>query len=114
MVRRASAFFADRDLLLTPTCTIKPRPLGTFDPDVPGATVDTIFDQLGPHETFTALFNATGQPAISLPLYLSREGLPIGLQFVGRFGEEQVLLSLAHALEAGVRWQERMPKVHAG
>ena len=76
VVRRASAFFVNYDVLLTPTCVITPRPLGTFNPDAPNATVDMMFDQLGPHETFTALFNATGQPAISLPLCTSQEGLP--------------------------------------
>ena len=114
VVRRASAFFAEHDVLLTPTCTITPRALGTFDPDAPNATVDMIFDQLGPHETFTALFNATGQPAISLPLCMSREGLPIGVQFASRFGNDDVLLALARTLEEAMPWRDRVPPVHVG
>ena len=71
-----------------------------------------MFDQLGPHETFTALFNATGQPAISLPLCASREGLPIGVQFVSRLGEDDVLLALAKTLEEAKPWRDRLPAVH--
>ncbi|MBT5435499.1 MAG: amidase, partial [Rhodospirillaceae bacterium] len=114
VVRRASAFFDKHDVLLTPTCTITPRTLGTFDPDAPGATVGMIFDQLGPHETFTALFNATGQPAISLPLGQGDTGLPIGIQVVSRFGRDDVLLALAATLEEAMPWKDRVPTVHAG
>ncbi len=110
--RRASSFLKDHDVLLTPTCTIAPKTLGTYDPDVPDATVDTMFDQLGPHETFTALFNATGQPAISLPLCTSQHGLPIGVQFVSRLGEDDVLLALAKNLEEAKPWRDRVPAIH--
>jgi amidase len=110
--RSVAVFWTRHDMLLTPTCTILPRPLGTFDPDAPGADADAMFDQLAPHETFTALFNATGQPAISLPLEVSSDGLPIGLQFVARFGDEARLLALAAQLEAAQPWSGRRPAVH--
>lgn len=110
--RRVGRFFTRFDILLTPTCTIEPTPLGTYDPDIPGATAHTLFEQLAPLETFTALFNATGLPALSLPLQETSEGLPLGMQFVARFGEEATLFRLAAALEAAKPWAVRRPQVH--
>lgn len=110
--RRVGGFFNRYDILITPTCTTEPSVLGTYDPDVSGATADTIFDQLAPHETFTALFNATGLPALSLPLSQSELGLPLGVQFVGRFGDEATLFRLASALEQAKPWLSRRPPIH--
>ena len=62
---------------------------------------------------FCIPFNVTGQPAISLPLHISADGLPIGVQFVAAAGREDVLLRLAAQLEAELRWSERRPMVHA-
>src|SRR5690606_18380738 len=86
------------DLLVTPTCTVAPLPLDAVDLDKPGATVQDLFDHLAPVETFTALFNATGQPALSLPLMQTGSGLPIGIQLIGRHGDEDVLLGLGRDL----------------
>ena len=58
---------------------------------------------------FTATQNATGQPAINLPLHWNKEGLPIGVQFVGRFGDELGLLKLAAQLEKAAPWKDRRP-----
>ena len=58
---------------------------------------------------FTALQNATGQPAISIPLHRTSDGLPIGVQFVGRFGDEQLLLQLAAQLEQAKPWNKHKP-----
>jgi amidase len=110
--RQVVAFCNRYDVLLTPTCTILPPLLGTYDPDRAGADADDMFDQLAPFESFTALFNATGQPAISLPLEESEGGLPIGMQFVGRFGGEATLLRLAAQLEAALPWAGRRPRIH--
>ncbi|RMG13576.1 MAG: amidase, partial [Planctomycetota bacterium] len=57
----------------------------------------------------TMLFNMTGQPAISLPLHWSPDGLPIGTQWVGRFGDEATLLRLASQLETARPWADRLP-----
>ena len=108
-VRRIGEFFEIYDILITPTCTITARPLGTFDPDAEG--ID-LFDQLAPHETFTSLFNATGQPAISLPLSVTEQGLPMGIQFAARFGDEARLLRLSAQLEQAIRWGRRRPQIH--
>jgi amidase len=61
---------------------------------------------------FTAMQNFTGQPAISLPLHWSKSGLPIGVQFVGRFGEEHLLLQLAAQIEKAAPWIEKKPPVY--
>ena len=58
---------------------------------------------------FTPLFNATGQPAMSVPLHWSEAGLPIGMQFATRFGEDATLLRLAAQLERARPWFDRRP-----
>jgi amidase len=63
--------------------------------------------------TYTAPFNATGQPAISLPLHWSAGGLPIGVQLVAAFGREDVLLRIASQLGQARPWNERRPTIHA-
>ena len=65
------------------------------------------------HESFLPVFNATGQPAISLPLAMSASGLPIGIQLVGRFGAEALLLRVAAVLEQALPWAGRIPALHA-
>ena len=67
-----------------------------------------------PVAVFTAGFNATGQPAISLPLHTSVEGLPIGVQLVAAYGREDVLLRVASQLEEAAPWAERTPPIFAG
>ncbi|MFO1057606.1 MAG: amidase [Dongiaceae bacterium] len=112
VTRQVAAFFGDVDLLLTPTMTVPPLPLDAHRLDEPGATVKDLFDHLAPIESFTALFNATGQPAMSLPLGWSPQGLPLGLQLVGRFGDEARLFRIAGALEEAMPWRDRRPPIH--
>ncbi|WP_315927799.1 amidase [Mesorhizobium sp. SP-1A] len=119
ITRQLGRFLARYDLLLTPTATIVPEPVGTFDPNRPGIDADGVFDDLAPKETFTALFNGTGQPAISLPLGRSRDGLPIGVQLAARFGRDDHLLAVARQLEEesagrpGI-WGQGIPAIYAG
>jgi amidase len=61
---------------------------------------------------FTGVQNVTGQSAISLPLAWSRSGLPIGVQFVGRFGEEHLLLQHAAQIERTEPWSKKRPPVY--
>jgi amidase len=112
VTRRVGAFFRDHDVLLTPTNVVLPLPLEAHDLNAPGATVKDFFDHLAPIETFTALFNATGQPALSLPLHISHDGLPIGLQLIARFADEATLFRLAAQLEEVFAWKDRRPMVH--
>lgn len=112
VIRQVGSFFEEYDVLITPTNTCLPLPLSAHKLDTPGATVKDLFDHLAPIETFSALFNGTGHPAISLPLHESRSGLPIGMQFVARFGGEATLLRLAASLEIARAWISRKPPIH--
>jgi amidase len=107
--RQVARLFETYDMLVTPTCTVTPMPIETTDLDKPDATARDFFDHLAPIETFTALFNATGQPALSVPLMQSDDGLPIGIQLVGRFGADDTILSLARTLEQAAPWDRRPP-----
>lgn len=111
--RRIAAWWADDgyDLLLTPTCAEPPPRLGEFDapPDNPIAPLIRAI----PFGTFTAGFNTTGQPAISLPLHMTPDGLPVGVQLVGAYGREDLLLRVAAQLEEARGWSRRTPPVHA-
>ncbi len=94
------------DLLLTPTIAKEPPPLGWLtDPAAgPGGHIREVM-------VFTAQFNITGQPAISLPMHWSAAGLPIGVQLVGGYGREDVLIRVASQLEAAHPWSARRPRV---
>jgi len=62
---------------------------------------------------FTAPFNMSGQPGISLPLHHGADGLPIGVQLVAASGREDLLLQVAAQLEAAAPWAARRPTLHA-
>jgi amidase len=99
------------DLLLTPTLGEPPLPLGTLDspPDNPMHG----YLRAGEFVPFTAQFNVTGQPGISLPLSWNGEGLPIGSQLVAAYGREDLLLRVAAQLEQARPWAERRPPLHS-
>ncbi|MBU6473112.1 MAG: amidase [Alphaproteobacteria bacterium] len=111
--RTVAPFFASHDLLLTPTMTEPPALLGAMNANAPGldglAWTEAIFNA----SPFTPLFNVTGQPAASIPLALSAEGLPIGMQFAARFGDEATLFQLAGQLERAKPWAPLRPPVFA-
>ena len=98
------------DLLLTPTIPEPPPRLGEFD----ATPTDPLhgFARGGAFVAFTLPFNVTGQPAISLPLHWSSDGLPIGVQLVAAYGREDVLIRVAAQLEAARPWRDRRPPVH--
>jgi Asp-tRNA(Asn)/Glu-tRNA(Gln) amidotransferase A subunit family amidase len=105
--RVVARFFTGYDLLLSPTMCRPPYPLGVLDlmtNDVERYT-EAILGSIG----FTALFNSAGNPAMSVPLAWSRSGLPIGVQFAARFGDEATLFRLGAQLESAQPWAERRP-----
>ena len=106
-------FFSRYDVLLTPTLGATLPPVGHYDPAAWIEPRDT-FATWSRWESFLPVFNTTGQPAISLPLHQSSDGLPIGMQLVAGPGEEALLLSLAATLEEALPWRDRLPSAYAG
>ena len=105
--RVVAAFFESYDVWLTPTLAEPPYPLGSFA--FSEETRRQHLERIGRFTGFTLLANATGQPAMSVPLYWNAAGLPIGVQFAGRFGDEASLFRLAAQLEAARPWAGRWP-----
>jgi amidase len=106
--REMAAFFARYDVLLTPTLATPPPRLGALNQNEAGVdALDFLRKGLFAFAPFCAAFNVTGQPAMSVPLYWNGAGLPVGVQFAARFGEEALLFRLAGQLEAARPWKER-------
>ena len=107
--RIVAAWQQPYDMWLTPTLGGPPMPIGTMDFDLtdPMAAYAPVLD----YTPFNAIQNVTGQPAISLPLHWNDAGLPIGVQFAGRFGDDAGLLALATQLEAAAAWSARKPPI---
>jgi amidase len=111
VARDIARFFLKYDIWLTPTLGEPPVLLGTFD-----SSPENPLQGLRRAEAFvpfTPICNATGQPAMSVPLYWNAEGLPVGVHFVGRFGDEATLFRLAAQLESARPWADRRPTVSA-
>ena len=126
--RSMAPFFARHDVLLTPTLASPPALTGALQPSVAEQRFIRIVNVLNAgwlmnalgavklqaektfaYMPFTPLFNATGQPAMSVPLHWNEAGLPIGMQFAARFGEDATLLRLAAQLERARPWFDRRP-----
>jgi len=107
--RRLVTFLAPYDVLLTPALAERPLPLGTLDTAAPHPMAT--FTRSGQFTPFTPVVNATGQPAISLPLYHGQDGLPLAVQLVGRPAGEEGLLALSAQLEAVLPWADRRPAI---
>jgi amidase len=105
--RRLGTFFETIDVLVTPTLGGAPVPIGSL-----GGTMEdlaALAPALSKVASFLGVYNVTGQPAMSMPLHHSTDGLPIGVQFVGRFGAEHTLFSLAGQIERAAPWWNRRP-----
>jgi amidase len=107
--RRMAAWWSSYDLLLTPTVAAPPPELGWFTAEGPAREGP----RLASFIPYTAQFNMTGQPAISLPLHWSAGGLPVGVQLVAAYGREDVLVRVAAQLENAAPWADKRPRVHA-
>jgi amidase len=106
--RAVARFFLGYDLLITPTLAEPPARIGRFALSNP----DFLDHRLGPdgiarYSPFCPIFNISGQPAITLPLHWSADGLPVGVHFAGRFGADGLLLKLAAELERAAPWADR-------
>jgi amidase len=131
--RVVGAFFTTYDLLVTPTLATPPFPIGQLQPSASERAALALFGKLRMggvlraagllDETarkvfgfmpYTPLFNVTGQPAMSVPLYWNAQGLPIGTQVVARLGDEAMLFRLAAQLEQARPWGNRRPAELAG
>ncbi|MBV4457832.1 amidase [Pseudomonas sp. COR58] len=114
IARQVAAWFGTVDVLLTPTLPQLPQALGTYNHGAERLDGRQWTARVFEHSPFTPVFNVAGTPAISLPLGLSRSGLPIGLQLAARFGADDVLLRLAAQLEQALPWRARRPPLWAG
>ncbi|MCU1546081.1 MAG: amidase [Homoserinimonas sp.] len=97
--------FAHVDAVLTPALALPPRPVGWYDNQNP----ERNFAQQVQYTPFTSFVNVTGLPAITLPVSQTDDGVPMGVQLIGRPGGEAVLLSLGAQLEQRLRWERRHP-----
>jgi amidase len=105
VARKANRVFDDVDVLLTPTLAIRPPVAGS----VQGlGTVRSLLKSL-PASAYAALWNVTGNPAANLPVGFGADGLPLGVQVVGRRDDETTLLSLAAQVERAQPWAGRRP-----
>lgn len=95
------------DILCSPVINGTPPEIGWLSDPIEGLGRVTSLMQ------YTAQFNVTGQPAISLPLWWSEDGLPVGIQFVASFGREDLLIRLASQLEGACSWHDRVPDIHS-
>ncbi len=106
-----AAMFTQFDVVLTPTLSKPPQRLGELAPTLP---FDVGFRRVREYVRYTPLVNASGGTAISLPLSMSADNLPIGSQFMAAKGDESTLLQLAYELEAARPWAARKPPIWAG
>ncbi|WP_213813955.1 amidase [Glaciihabitans sp. dw_435] len=97
--------FASYDAVLTPALAMTPRPVGWYDAEDP----ERNFAQQVQYTPFTSFANVSGLPAITLPVAQTAEGLPMGVQLIGRPGGEHVLLSIGAQLERRLSWHRRHP-----
>jgi amidase len=105
--RQLAAWWAGGfDLFVSPTLSTPLPELGVLAPDV---DIDVTFPLMTEMAQFTPPWNLTGQPAMSLPLHWTPEGLPIGVQFVAAYGREDLLVRVAAQLEQAQPWSGRWP-----
>ena len=107
-------FFRDYDLLVTRTLAGPAPPHGTLRYDDGSHTMESWLASIFAVEPFTAAFNISGHPAISLPLAWTAAQVPVGVQVVARYGREDVLFRVASQLEQALPWADRRPPVCAG
>ncbi|HEY3544390.1 MAG TPA: amidase, partial [Gaiellaceae bacterium] len=113
ITRRVVAFWDDFDVVVTPTLAMPPVPIGWTWEETDGDPLQA-FARQTLFTPYTALINVTGQPATSLPLHVGADGLPVGVQFIGRPFAEGTLVRLAAQLEEAAPWAGRFPEALVG
>jgi amidase len=111
--RAVVEWLAQYDALLTPTVAEAPLPLGTIDP-LDSSDPMRAFRRSLQFMAFTPVFNITGQPAISIPLFSHTDSVPLGVQLVGQPVAEGESLALAAQLERARPWAQRLPDAQTG
>jgi amidase len=109
VTRQFARFFSDYDIWLTPTTADPPPPLGHLHADV--EDVEEFFRRLWRFNPMQWVYNATGNPAITLPLHWNAAGLPLGVMLGAGFGAEALLLQVSAQIEAAAPWRHRRPPV---
>jgi amidase len=109
MGRVVGRFFTTYDILVTPTMCRPPYDLGVLSME--NGNAEAYYDALLGTIAFTSPFNTSGNPAMTLPLHWSHDGLPIGVQFVGSFGDEATLFRLAAQIEEAKPWAHKRPRL---
>jgi amidase len=107
VLRPAMTALSRFDAFLTPTLASPPVPVGYFDEVDPAEN----FERQKRFTPYTALYNISGQPAVTLPLSWNDQGLPIGVMLAGRIGEEATLIALSAQVEAARPWRDRHPEI---
>ena len=107
--RQFAAFFERYDIWITPTLGCPPLKVGTIDFQSPSASMED--QRIGVFAHTNPMYNISGQPAISLPLHWTAEGLPLGVLFGGKYGDEATLFRLAGQIEQARPWKDRHPSV---
>jgi amidase/6-aminohexanoate-cyclic-dimer hydrolase len=102
---------ADVDVFLAPTLCTPPLRIGELD--TMGSDLSQIAPTLRRYIPGTSMFNMSGQPAMSVPLAWSKAGLPLGMMFASRFGDEATLFRLAGQLEQARPWKDKVPPISA-
>ena len=111
ITRRLGRFFERYDVLVTPVFAVPAPPVGALNIDRDTPDVKALCGEVFSVGAFTSQFNVSGQPSMSVPLYTSEQGLPIGVQFTARLFEEETLYSLAGELERALPWSDRHPAI---
>lgn len=112
--RHISRFWNDYDIMLSPTTAKTAAPWGTYHLSKAGSSIDDLMSSGFPEPIqYTIPHNIMGTPAISLPLYMHTNGLPIGTQLAAAPAKEHLLLQLGAVLEKTLPWEKRIPELHA-
>ena len=112
--RELVGWWSDIDALLTPGLGQRPIPIGTIDTQKQDDPFSALIPDSSDFTPYTAVWNVSGQPAISLPLFQGDDGLPTSIQLVGAPIGEELLLSLSSQIEAERPWADRRPDLVSG